>query len=76
MLTFVEKYAETFGFNRIHYSQSYTHYIKNSERNTIIIMTHEINSKYVTFFKNHKQQILKASDLIMSVVYGEHAHDE
>jgi len=75
MLIYVEKYAETFGFNRIHYSPSYVHYVKNVNR-SVIIMTHEINTNYVTFFKNHKQRTLKASDLAMSVTYNEYAHDE
>ena len=70
-MTYIEKYAQFFGFNRMHYGQNYIHYVKNEGRN-VIIMTHEIDSKYVTFFENSKQKTVKASDLVWGVLYDQH----
>ena len=70
-MTFVEHYAKVFGFNRMHFGKKYVHYVKN-EGNKTIIMAHELDSKYVTFFKNHKQKTVKASDLPWAILYNHH----
>ena len=70
-MTYVEKYAKTFGFNRMHFGKNYIHYIKN-ELNKTIIMTHQLNSKYVTFFNSSKQKTVKASDLAWAILYNQH----
>ena len=71
MLGSIEKYAEKFGFNRMHFGQNYIHYIKNEGQSTII-MTHELDSKYVTFFDKHKQKTVRASDLVWGILYDCH----
>ena len=70
-MTYIEKYAETFGFNRMHFGENYIHYVKNENRSTII-MTHELDSKYVTFFDRQKQKTVKATDLAWAILYNQH----
>tara|TARA_R100000008_G_C3559155_1_gene155052 strand:+ start:666 stop:884 length:219 start_codon:yes stop_codon:yes gene_type:complete len=70
MLSYVEKYASQFGFEKLHESDRYKHYVKR-EGHEIVMMLYKLHSKYVTFIENHVEKKVKASDLALAVLYNE-----
>jgi len=70
MPEYVEKYASQFGFEKIHKSERYAHYVKKEGKNTVI-MLHKIHENCVTFIERYKEKKVKASDLALSVLYNE-----